>query len=58
MVFIEDGKTEIQNSTATLVMEGQTYIIIRRSGTTGAGNDVGAYIDADTKFLFGGTYIA
>ena len=58
MVFIEDGKTEIQNSTATLVMEGQTYIIFRRSGTTGAGNDVGAYIDADTKFLFGGTYIA
>ena len=58
MVFIEDGKTEIQNSIASLVMEGQTYIIFRRSGTTGAGNDVGAYIDADTKFLFGGTYIA
>jgi hypothetical protein len=55
-IHIENGKTEISNDITGLVLDGDTQILIRRSGTTAGGDDVGTRTDTGTAILFGGTY--
>ena len=56
VVYVEGAKTNIANSISGLVLDSQTVFYVRRSGTTGSGNDVTGYTDSGTVLLVGGTY--
>ena len=55
-IYVEGAKTNIANSISGLVLDNSTTFLIRRSGTTGSGNDMTGYTDSGTTLLVGGTY--
>ena len=56
VVYIEGAASNITNSISGLVLDSQTVFYVRRSGTTGSGNDVSGLTDSGTTLLVGGTY--
>jgi len=56
--FLELTASAVGGDIIGLVPDATTYCNIRRSGTTGNGNDLGTYIDGGTYLLLSGTYFA
>ena len=57
-VYVEGAASNITNDITGLVLDGDTQFLIRRSGTTGSGNDFVGLVDAGTTLLVGGTYMS
>ena len=55
-IYIEGAASNITNSISGLVLDTQTVFYVRRSGTTGSGNDMSGLTDTGTTLLVGGTY--
>ncbi len=55
-IYFENATTRIGDDIVGLLFDGGSSIDVRRSGTTGAGADLGGSVQSSTVFLIGGFY--
>jgi len=55
-VYFENAASNVGSDIIGLLADGGTSFEVRRSGTTGAGSDMGGYTGASTVILIGGNY--